>query len=185
MNTFFEDMVADADEFTSITDEGGATLTNLVTQLQKVEAEIQDAEDAVKSLKAEKRRLAEELIPSKMEEMGVEKFETRNAAITIKPIVHASIPQARKEEAFNWLRSEGHGDIIKNEVAVAFAMGQDNQAGAVLDDLRQQGLDPKQKTFVHPSTLKAFVKDCLENGTKVDLDMMGAYVAKTAVVKGK
>ena len=34
-------------------------------------------------------------------------------------------------------------------------------------------------------TLKAFVKDMVEKGVKIDLDLFGAFVARTAVVKRK
>ena len=185
MKNLFEEMVADADEFKNITDEGGSTLTNLVQQTQRIDADITQAEEAVKSLKAEKRKLTEELIPMKMGEMGVEKFETANAVVSIKPVVHASIPKDKQEQAFAELRANGDGDLIKNEVRINFGMGQDNEAGAVMDNLRQQGLEPTQKTFVHPSSLKAYIKDKVQSGDPINLDNYGAYVAQTAFVKGK
>ena len=53
--------------------------------------------------------------------------------------------QSLEDEAFNFLRSIGEGDIIKNEVVVGFNMGQDNVEGAVIDDLTKQGLNHVQK----------------------------------------
>ena len=44
---------------------------------------------------------------------------------------------------------------------------------------------PEKKTHIHSMTLKAFVKERVEKGLPIDLDMFGAYVARTADVKRK
>ena len=75
--------------------------------------------------------------------------------------------------------------VTESEVRINFGMGQDIEAGAVMDNLRQQGLEPTQKTFVHPSSLKAYIKDKVQSGDPINLDNYGAYVAQTAFVKGK
>ena len=49
-----------------------------------------------------------------------------------------------------WLRSIGEGDIIKNDVTVSFSAGQDNMAGSVVEDLRQQWTGPRTEN-PHPS----------------------------------
>jgi hypothetical protein len=98
--------------------------------------------------------------------------------------VSARIPEPRKDEAFAFLRTCGEGDIIKNEVVVGFNMGQDNVAGAVVDDLTKQGLNPVKKTHVHPMTLKTWVKNRLDNGKEVDFDLFGVYQGNRAKIKG-
>jgi hypothetical protein len=76
-------------------------------------------------------------------------------------IVHASIPADRKKR-----RLLGFGanldDIIKNDVTCSFGKGEDNVAGDVVGMLQERGFDPKTKTHVHPSTLKAFVKERID-----------------------
>ena len=52
-------------------------------------------------------------------------------------------------------------------------------------DLEKQGVHPESKTHIHAMTLKAFVKERVEKGLPIDLDMFGAYVAKTAEIKRK
>jgi len=100
-------------------------------------------------------------------------------------MVHASIPVARKEEAFEWLRQHGLDDIIKNDVTCSFGKGQDNLAGDVVGLLEQRGFDPKTKTHVHPSTLKAFIKERVTDGKPIDLDMFGAFIANAAEIRRK
>ena len=81
-----------------------------------------------------------------MQEMGLERIDVDGNSVTLNQFVYASIPEANKAEAFAFLRDIGEDDIIKNEVKVQFGKGQDNEAGAFIDDCaRQAGLDPEQK----------------------------------------
>jgi hypothetical protein len=100
-------------------------------------------------------------------------------------MVHASIPQDRKEDAFAWLRDNNLDDIIKNDVTCSFGKGEDNVAGDVVGMLNERGFNPKTKTHVHPSTLKAFVKERVTEGKPIDLDMFGAFIANAAQIRRK
>jgi len=126
-----------------------------------------------------------ENIPAVMDEMGVERVDVEGLTVARKMMVHASIPVARKEEAFEWLRQHGLDDIIKNDVTCSFGKGQDNLAGDVVGLLEQRGFDPKTKTHVHPSTLKAFIKERVTDGKPIDLDMFGAFIANAAEIRRK
>jgi len=76
-------------------------------------------------------------------------------------------------------------DIIKNDVILSFGRGEDDTAHNIMLDLEQKGFHPESKTHIHAMTLKAFVKERVEKGLPIDLDMFGAYVAKTADIKRK
>ena len=183
------------DIFDDIFDEAGAlgdvdvgtsrTLSDLVKTLRSVEDQIKDAELHLKSLKAEKQNLSIDKIPALMDEMGVERIDVDGVTVTRKMMVHASIPTDRKEEALGWLRSEGLDDIIKNDVTCSFGKGEDNVAGDVLGMLQDRGYNASAKTYVHPMTLKAFVKERMESGKPIDLDMFGAFVANAAEIRRK
>jgi hypothetical protein len=51
--------------------------------------------------------------------------------------------------------------------------------------LRERGFDPSTKTHIHPSTLRAFVKERVVEGKPIDLDMFGAFVANAAEIRRK
>jgi hypothetical protein len=157
-------------------------LSNLIRRSVQTDKEIEEAEQHLKDLKFKKRKINEEDIPNLMQEMGVESVEVDGFKIKVRPFVHARIAEDKREEAFSFLRSIGEADIIKNEVIVAFSAGQDNQAGAVIDDLRQQGYDPAQKTHIHPSTLKAWVRGRVESGKDLDFDTFGVFVGNEAKI---
>jgi uncharacterized protein YfeS len=148
-----------------------------------LDSKIADAEQYLKDLKYKKRKLNEEDIPALMQEMGVDSVTVEGNKVSLRQFVHARIAEDKRDEAFSWLRSIGEGDIIKNDVTVSFNTGQDNLAGAVIDDLRNQGLEPAQKTHVHPQTLKAWVKGRIESGKEIDFDTFGVFVGTEATIK--
>jgi len=180
---FEEEMFADAATLDNVGADGGKQLSGLVRQLNNVNQQIEDAETHLKALKQEKQRMAFEQIPMLMDEMGIERLDVDGVTVKLKAFVSASIPADRKQEAFNWLREHGHDDIIKNDIIVSFGRGQDNQAGDVMFDLEQKGFHPEQKEHVHSMTLKAFVKESVQEGRPIDLDLFGAFVARIAEVR--
>ena len=185
MNDIFEDIFDEADAVSRVDTGTGKQLSHLVRTLRNVESQIEDAESHIKALKAEKHKLSVEGIPALMDEMGVERLDVDGMTVERKMIVAASIPAANKDQAFDWLRSNGLDDIIKNDITVSFGKGEDNVAGDVVGMLQSKGFDPKTKTHVHPSTLKAFVKERITDGKPIDLDLFGAFISNTAVIKRK
>jgi uncharacterized protein YfeS len=181
--SLFEEEAANAKVFDQVSEEGTTRLSRLIRESQKVDDEIKQTEQFLKDLKAKKRVVDEEDIPALMQELGVESLTVDGNKVSVEKFVSARIPDDRKEEAYGFLRSIGEGDIIKNDVVVSFGMGQDNVAGAVLDDLRTKGLEPNQKTHIHPMTLRSWVKNRIESQQEIDYDTFGVYVGNRAVIK--
>jgi len=185
MTDIFDDIFDEGDALAKVDSGTGKQLSDLVRALRNVEQQIDDAENHLKALKQEKHKLSVENIPALMDEMGVERLDVDGLTVERKMMVHASIPQDRKDEAFAWLRENNLDDIIKNDVTCSFGKGQDNLAGDVVGILQDRGFDPKTKTHVHPSTLKAFVKERVTDGKPIDLDMFGAFIANAAQIRRK
>ena len=177
------DEAVEADKFDTVSTEGASRLSNLIRESVDLDSKIADAEQYLKDLKYKKRKVNEEDIPALMQEMGMDSITVDGNKVALRQFVHARITEDKREEAFAWIRSVGEGDIIKNDVTVSFSSGQDNLAGAVVDDLRNQGLDPAQKTHVHPQTLKAWVKGRIESGKEIDFDTFGVFVGTEATIK--
>ena len=185
MTDIFDDIFDEADALGGVDTGQGKQLSDLVRALRSVEQQIEDTENHLKILKQQKHRLSVENIPAVMDEMGVERIDVDGVTVSRKMMVHASIPVDRKDDAFSWLREHGLDDIIKNDIVVSFGKGEDNMAGDVVGMLQDRGFDPQTKTHIHPSTLKAFVKERIESGKPIDLDMFGAFVANAAEIKRK
>ena len=80
------------------------------------------------------------------------------------------------ELAYNWLRENGLGDIIKNEVAVQFGKGEDNKAEQLLSLAEQEGYEPTQKQKVEPMTLKALYRERVEAGLDMPSQLFNIFV---------
>ena len=151
-------------------------LTDKVQQLKNLEDEIANAEDGVKKLKEQARIISELEIPSMMKEMNITKLKLSDGeSVEIGKFYNASIPEEKKEEAFQWLRNNGLGDVIKNDITVTFGRGEDNKAADYAVLARGQGYEPVQKINVHAQTLKALVRERIESGLEVPPDLFKPY----------
>jgi len=118
------------DQAESITQANDAkSLSDQVIKLRNLEDKIVLAENSLKKLQEEADILSGDVIPTMMQEMNISTLKLADgSAVEVKPIYGASISAERKEEAFNWLRTNGLGDLIKNEVTVSFGRNEDNKA---------------------------------------------------------
>ena len=185
LEDIFDDIFNEADALNSVDAGSTRTLSNLVRQLRNLDAEVATIEENLKGLRQERQKLTLELIPGLMDEMGVERLDVDGVSVFRKLIVSASIPEKNKAKAFGWLRENNLDDIIKNDVVLSFGKGEDNVAKDLVATLEEHGFEPNVKTHVHSSTLKAFVKERVENGQPIDLDMFGAFVVNAADIRRK
>ena len=167
----------EADQTESITQTNDAkTLFEQVVKLRDLEDKIKIAEENLKQLKKQEDLLSGEIIPTMMTEMNISTLKLADgSAIEVKPIYGASIPADKKEEAFNWLRKEGLGDLIKNEVTVSFGRNEDNKAAEYAVLAQGQGYQPTQKLKVEPMTLKALVRERIESGKDMPSDLFNVF----------
>ena len=188
MNTdtkIFDDMFDVAGALKDVNVEARKDLSTLVSQLKEIEDAIEACENTLKDLKHQKTKIEEQHIPSLMEEMGQTEGTWNGVEVKLVQKIDARITEANKEAAFAWLRNNGHDGIIKNDVTMSFSKGEDNLAGDAIGLLRDKGFDPVQKTSVHASTLKSFIKNGLEKGISLDLDLLGGYVRNVATIGRK
>jgi len=160
-------------------------VAKLAQDIATQEAEVAKLEETLKNAKKQLYRLTDEELPSMLAEMGVASFKLEDGStVEIKKTYGASIPVASREEAFSWLRGNGYGDMVKNIVSVNFGMGEDEKASEFKSMAQSQGLSPDQAESVHPSTLRAWVKEQVEDGKPFPMELFGAYIGQRAVIKG-
>jgi len=153
-------------------------------KLLETQKQIKKAEEEISKLKEAEVHLSDNVIPNLMREAGISKMElTDGSVVNVKPYYQAHINESFKERAHNWLRENGHGDLIKNNVTLEFGKGQDDLAQSVIQDAQEKGYNVKQKQGVHASTLKAFVREQIQDGKQVPNDMFGVYVANRVTIK--
>ena len=121
-----------------------------------------------------------------LSEMGLSFLKLQDgSSIEVKTNYSATITQANKEAAFNWLRENGLGDIIKNEISVSFGRNEDNKAADYAELAKGQGLEPQQKLKVEPMTLKALVRERIEAGKEMPTELFNVFIGNKTTIKRK
>ena len=163
------DAMEDAASTTAVpADDSLLELHELVLEQVALEEEVADTESDLKVKKEALRGIQEDKLPSKMAELGFQKFTTAEGFnITVKDKVSASITEANRPAAHEWLRGHGFGDLIKNEVTVKFPKGKESEAIEVMQAMDSAGHTAVRKEAVNAMTLKAFIKEQLEKGTNL------------------
>ena len=91
------------------------TLADQVEKLNSLQSRIELQEENLKNTKKEFDHLYGEVIPTMMAEMGLSHLKLMDgSSVDVKPNYSANITIANIDAAFNWLRNNGLGDIIKN-----------------------------------------------------------------------
>ena len=161
-------------------------LATKVKDLQTLENEIDALEDRIKNTKRDLEILSGDVIPTMMAEMGLSHLKLMDgSSVDVKPNYSANITIANREAAFNWLRNNGLGDIIKNEISVSFGRNEDNKAAGYADFARGQGFQPTQKLKVEPMTLKALVRERIEAGKDMPTELFNIFVGNKTTIKRK
>ena len=93
------------------------------------------------------------------------------------------IKEENKEGAFNWVRSQGDGDIIKNIVSVDFKKGEDEVAQEFKQLAEDSGLVPNETSSIHPSTLRSYLNAKSRDGVDFDEKLFGAFRLNKVSIK--
>jgi hypothetical protein len=186
MTDVFDQIVADADDFTGLTTDAGKELSDLIREVQGLDKDVQTAEERFKDLKRKRDRYLREVIPNKMQEIGMDKVEVNGSVVSLSTFVSGTMPKdpLQKEAALNHLRDIGCEDFIKNKITVLFGLSEDNRAKSIKADLEEQGMDVGQETKVEPQTLKKLIKERYESGQNINLEIFNAQIGTIAKIKG-
>ena len=164
-----------------------ASIQSLADQIQLLEgliSRIEKSENNLKDLKKEHDRLSGEVIPTMMAEMGLAHLKLSDGStVDVKPNYSANISVANRDAAFQWLRENGLGDIIKNEISVSFGRNEDNKAADYAALAEERGFQPTQKLKVEPMTLKALVRERLEAGKSMPTEIFNVFVGNKTTIK--
>ena len=162
------------------------SLADQVERLEDLQRDIELREENLKKLKKKQEHGSGEVIPTMMAEMGLSHLKLMDgSSVDVKPNYSANITIANREAAFNWLRNNGLGDIIKNEISVSFGRNEDNKAADYAALAEERGYQPTQKLKVEPMTLKALVRERIEAGKEMPTELFNIFVGNKTTIKRK
>lgn len=161
------------------------TIVSLAELQLNYQDRVLDLEEELKEAKENLRRVSEKDLPDAMDEAGVEEFTLKDGRkVVVRKEYYANIPKAHQKVAFSWLRERGHDAIIKRDVTAKFGKGEDEKANKLVKLLKEQFDDIgfKDKESVHFQTLRAFVREQMEEGVDIPEDIFGIHVRNVAKI---
>ena len=160
------------------------SLADQVQRLEAMQQQLEIQEEAIKEKKKQIQHISGEVIPTMMSEMGLAELKLHDGShLKVSTSYKAHISEANKEAAYNWLRENGLGDIIKNEISVSFGRNEDNKAADYAELAKGQGFQPTQKMKVEPMTLKALVRERIEAGQEMPTEIFGVFSENKTTIK--
>lgn len=182
MEADFEENAATSVE--KLDQSGAQTVASIAREIRGTEELIEKLEADLKKAKEKLLKLTDQELPSLMAEMGISSLTLDDGAVVkVTQTYGASILVDNRTKAYDWLREHGYDDIIKNTVMCQFGRGEDDRAKDFAEFAAKAGYAPEQKTEIHPQTLRAFVKERIENGDEFPMELFGAYVGQRATIK--
>jgi len=159
-------------------------LTEALEQFKSIGAQVLAAEIKLKELKDQEKYHSEFVIPGIMEKMGLSTLKLKDGSeLAVKKVYSAKIKAEKKAEAIQWLRDNGLGDIVKNNISVAFGQGEENKAMAYATLAKESGYEPSQTEKVEPQTLRVTMEDWKNKGNEVPQDLFWVFEGNQTKVK--
>ena len=196
MNDIFDDMEADSNKESlfskhNLTNEDLSTLTGMADAIIRQDEYTKKVEGELKEAKKKLLKMTDEDLPTMMTEANTIKFVMEDGSeVSIKPQYGASIRVDNRPTAYQWLRDNGFGYLIKNQIIVSFGVDEDEIATEFMNFIEghlkvkyQKENLVSQVEKIEPMSLRNWVKERNENGEEFPMELFGAFIGQRAVIK--
>ena len=196
MNDIFDDMEADSNKESlfskhNLTNEDLSTLTGMADAIIRQDEYTKKVEGELKEAKKKLLKMTDEDLPTMMTEANTIKFVMEDGSeVSIKPQYGASIRVDNRPTAYQWLRDNGFGYLIKNQIIVSFGVDEDEIATEFMNFIEghlkvkyQKENLVSQVEKIEPMSLRTWVKERNENGEEFPMELFGAFIGQRAVIK--
>jgi hypothetical protein len=158
---------------------GNEQLHAIIVLAQKMEelhekAGVKSAE--LEAIVEEGKRIEEVVLPDLMRQLGLSEFTLTNGKkISLKTDYQAHVSKERWARAAAWLKEHRMDSIIKGELIIS----KEHES-----EIFNRGIPYQLKENIHPSTLKAFVKEqCEQPNSQFPREIFGVYETTRALIK--
>jgi len=151
-------------------------LSDEIQKLLDIQTKIKHHEDLIKDLKEDEKYFSQVVIPDMMNSMNLKTMKLKDGSeIEISNKFYATALAEQRPAAYQWLRDNGLGNIVKNEITVRFGKDEDNKAQQYADLARGQGYQPEQKVSVNAATLRVALEDLHTRGGKIPSEYFSTF----------
>lgn len=173
-------------------------IAGLVKALKSAEEKVANIQIALEEATAAMNEIACNQLPAAMQELGWRDITLLDGTkLEIKTEYHPGLSEKNRAAVFAWLRANNCDSIIKRYLAVRFGKGEDQAAEtlkAALKKLLPDDMPIEDKSDIHSSTLKAFVRERMtreadqraegvEPPNPFPAETFGVFVINRAVLK--
>lgn len=181
--SLLNEMAADAGKG-QVTEDKLEELARLVHEFKEMEAAIEEEEAYLKEMKEKYDAIGMGKIPDLFDSLGLSEIKLKTGEkVEIKRDFAASITAERQEVCFKWLIENGHEGIIKHDVVTTIKKGEKEEYEKLLASLNQLGVTYTDKSYVHPMTLKSFVKEQINAGSSLPQEQFGVFPIRKTKIK--
>jgi len=175
-----------ADAPAQVTQTEPEKLSQQIKTLQDIQQEIDNHKAQIKELEEREKHFSQVVIPDMMNAMNLKTMKLKDGSeIEVSNKFFASALAAKRPEAYNWLRENGLGNIVKNEITVRFGRDEDNKAQQYATLAKGQGYDPEQKVSVHAGTLRVALEDLHSRGGKIPSEYFSTFAGYQTKITNK
>ena len=181
-----DEMINDSKDFLDTVEV--TTIAQECVNLKQKEDEIAELEDKLKKKKEEADYISSKVIPELLAEQGLSEIKLADGSkVSVKQEFRATLPkdEVRRDAAYQWLRDQGLGDIIKNNVSVTFGKGEDDKAQSLIDLAVANGYEPSQKSDVAWNTLTALYEERVKAGLDMPSDVFSLWIKDKTKISRK
>jgi len=181
-----DEMINDSKDFLDTVEV--TTIAQECVNLKKVEDDIAAIEEQLKKKKEEADHISSKVIPELLAEQGLSEIKLADGSkVSVKQEFRCTLPKddVKREQAYEWLRNEKLGDIIKNNVFVTFGKGEDDKAKSLIDLAVENGYEPNQKSDVAWNTLTALYEERVKAGLDMPSDVFNLWIKDKTKISRK
>ena len=164
-----------------------STIAAECIRLKQKEDEIAELEEKLKAKKEEADNISSNVIPELLAEQGLAEIKLADGSkVSVRKEFRATLKkdEIAREGAYQWLRDQNLGDIIKNNVSVTFGKGEDDKAKQLLNLAAENGFEPQQKSDVAWNTLSALYQERVEAGLDMPSESFSLWIKdKTKITR--
>lgn len=174
-------------------DEAISMVSQLCQDLNSTQFEIDDLESKLKEAKKKYEFISETQLPELLKQFGLRELKlTDGTKISTDKVYLAGITEDRREKAFNWLRENDCGHLIKEKLEIAFNKHKKGEADPeyqrIITVLTENEVAYAEKGDIHWQTLRAFVREQMtdpERSKDFPAELFGVYIKDVAKITKK
>lgn len=145
--------------------------------------EVENLEIALKNAQERFKDISERKLPEKMESLNISAHTyTDGMVVEVEEKVKGGLLVENRPKGHAWIEEKGHGGLLKTEVVIPYPRKKLEEAKKLVEELREKQLPANLERTVHHQTLDAFIREQLELGKEIPLDIFSVYRQKSATV---